>query len=128
MSMLMMNLESRPVIFEDVGRQVLATRSRKLPHELCALIREFRARGPGAGGQRQGQGPGSAALGGSGRCLGPRFSWSSRSVLLLLLRPLSFRLPQASCLEAAGVWLPRAHSHLPSSRDSLEESFFFQLR
>lgn len=41
MSMLMMNLESRPVIFEDVGRQVLATRSRKLPHELCTLIREF---------------------------------------------------------------------------------------
>lgn len=39
MSMLMMNLESRPVIFEDVGRQVLATHSRKLPHELCALIR-----------------------------------------------------------------------------------------
>lgn len=45
MSMLMMNLESRPVIFEDVGRQVLATRSRKLPHELCALIREYRAGG-----------------------------------------------------------------------------------
>lgn len=42
MSMLMMNLEARPVIFEDVGRQVLATRSRKLPHELCALIREYR--------------------------------------------------------------------------------------
>lgn len=41
MSMLMMNLESRPVIFEDVGRQVLAARSRKLPHELCALIREY---------------------------------------------------------------------------------------
>uniref|UniRef100_A0A9L0T4T4 Mitochondrial-processing peptidase subunit alpha n=1 Tax=Equus caballus TaxID=9796 RepID=A0A9L0T4T4_HORSE len=39
MSMLMMNLESRPVIFEDVGRQVLATCSRKLPQELCALIR-----------------------------------------------------------------------------------------
>ncbi|XP_017665412.1 PREDICTED: mitochondrial-processing peptidase subunit alpha [Lepidothrix coronata] len=37
-SMLMMNLESRPVIFEDVGRQVLATNTRKLPHELCALI------------------------------------------------------------------------------------------
>ncbi|XP_075415934.1 mitochondrial-processing peptidase subunit alpha [Tenrec ecaudatus] len=37
-SMLMMNLEARPVIFEDVGRQVLATHSRKLPHELCALI------------------------------------------------------------------------------------------
>ncbi|XP_037654178.1 mitochondrial-processing peptidase subunit alpha isoform X2 [Choloepus didactylus] len=39
MSMLMMNLESRPVIFEDVGRQVLATGSRKLPHQLCSLIR-----------------------------------------------------------------------------------------
>ncbi|XP_042335550.1 mitochondrial-processing peptidase subunit alpha isoform X1 [Sceloporus undulatus] len=37
-SMLMMNLESRPVIFEDVGRQVLATGMRKLPHELCVLI------------------------------------------------------------------------------------------
>ncbi|KAM4021300.1 mitochondrial-processing peptidase subunit alpha [Anomaloglossus baeobatrachus] len=37
-SMLMMNLESRPVIFEDVGRQVLATGRRKLPHELCTLI------------------------------------------------------------------------------------------
>ncbi|XP_017551085.1 mitochondrial-processing peptidase subunit alpha [Pygocentrus nattereri] len=37
-SMLMMNLESRPVIFEDVGRQVLATGKRKLPHELCQLI------------------------------------------------------------------------------------------
>lgn len=44
MSMLMMNLEARPVIFEDVGRQVLATRSRKLPHELCALIREYGSR------------------------------------------------------------------------------------
>ncbi|KAM8802423.1 mitochondrial-processing peptidase subunit alpha [Rhynchonycteris naso] len=42
MSMLMMNLESRPVIFEDVGRQVLATHSRKLPHELCALIRDVK--------------------------------------------------------------------------------------
>ncbi|KAF6126472.1 peptidase, mitochondrial processing subunit alpha [Phyllostomus discolor] len=42
MSMLMMNLESRPVIFEDVGRQVLATGSRKLPHELCALIRDVK--------------------------------------------------------------------------------------
>jgi len=39
-SMLMMNLESRPVIFEDVGRQVLATNTRKLPHELCTLISE----------------------------------------------------------------------------------------
>lgn len=45
MSMLMMNLESRPVIFEDVGRQVLATHSRKLPHELCALIREYSLQG-----------------------------------------------------------------------------------
>uniref|UniRef100_A0A8C6E2G6 Mitochondrial-processing peptidase subunit alpha n=1 Tax=Moschus moschiferus TaxID=68415 RepID=A0A8C6E2G6_MOSMO len=44
MSMLMMNLEARPVIFEDVGRQVLATRSRKLPHELCTLIRECGSR------------------------------------------------------------------------------------
>ncbi|XP_061527113.1 mitochondrial-processing peptidase subunit alpha [Phycodurus eques] len=34
-SMLMMNLEARPVIFEDVGRQVLSTGKRKLPHELC---------------------------------------------------------------------------------------------
>uniref|UniRef100_A0A5F5Q2B8 Peptidase, mitochondrial processing subunit alpha n=1 Tax=Equus caballus TaxID=9796 RepID=A0A5F5Q2B8_HORSE len=42
MSMLMMNLESRPVIFEDVGRQVLATCSRKLPQELCALIRNVK--------------------------------------------------------------------------------------
>ncbi|KAG7248536.1 hypothetical protein CRUP_029573, partial [Coryphaenoides rupestris] len=37
-SMLMMNLESRPVVFEDVGRQVLSTGKRKLPHELCDLI------------------------------------------------------------------------------------------
>lgn len=48
-SMLMMNLEARPVVFEDVGRQVLATRSRKLPHELCALIREYRPGPAGLG-------------------------------------------------------------------------------
>uniref|UniRef100_A0A673XYF5 Alpha-MPP n=1 Tax=Salmo trutta TaxID=8032 RepID=A0A673XYF5_SALTR len=42
-SMLMMNLESRPVIFEDVGRQVLATGTRKLPHELCDLISNITA-------------------------------------------------------------------------------------
>ncbi|CAI5793990.1 mitochondrial-processing peptidase subunit alpha [Podarcis lilfordi] len=42
-SMLMMNLESRPVIFEDVGRQVLATGMRKLPHELCVLIGKVNA-------------------------------------------------------------------------------------
>ncbi|KAB0388527.1 hypothetical protein E2I00_009601, partial [Balaenoptera physalus] len=40
---IMIGLES--CSFLDVGRQVLATRSRKLPHELCALIRESRARG-----------------------------------------------------------------------------------
>uniref|UniRef100_A0A670YIY7 Mitochondrial-processing peptidase subunit alpha n=1 Tax=Pseudonaja textilis TaxID=8673 RepID=A0A670YIY7_PSETE len=43
-SMLMMNLESRPVIFEDVGRQVLATGGRKLPQELCVLIGKWQAR------------------------------------------------------------------------------------
>ncbi|XP_061758692.1 mitochondrial-processing peptidase subunit alpha [Nerophis ophidion] len=42
-SMLMMNLESRPIIFEDVGRQVLSTGKRKLPHELCALISDVKA-------------------------------------------------------------------------------------
>lgn len=30
-SMLLMNLEARPVVFEDVGRQVLATGKRKPP-------------------------------------------------------------------------------------------------
>jgi len=30
-SMLLMNLESRPVVFEDIGRQVLATKHRKRP-------------------------------------------------------------------------------------------------
>ncbi|XP_039619798.1 mitochondrial-processing peptidase subunit alpha [Polypterus senegalus] len=42
-SMLMMNLESRPIIFEDVGRQVLATGKRKLPQELCDLINRVTA-------------------------------------------------------------------------------------
>merc|ERR1712002_669682 len=37
-SMLMMNLEARPVIFEDVGRQILATGTRKSPQELCDMI------------------------------------------------------------------------------------------
>lgn len=37
-SMLMLNLECRPVIFTDVGRKVLATGSRKLPLELYTLI------------------------------------------------------------------------------------------
>lgn len=29
--MLLMNLEQRPVVFEDIGRQVLATGTRKRP-------------------------------------------------------------------------------------------------
>nr|CAB3264969.1 mitochondrial-processing peptidase subunit alpha-like [Phallusia mammillata] len=37
-SMLMMNLEARPIIFEDVGRQILATGVRKSPLELCDMI------------------------------------------------------------------------------------------
>ncbi|KAK9396323.1 rap guanine nucleotide exchange factor 5 [Crotalus adamanteus] len=37
-SILIMNLEPQPVIFEDVRRQVLATGGRKLPQELCVLI------------------------------------------------------------------------------------------
>ncbi|XP_070532357.1 mitochondrial-processing peptidase subunit alpha-like [Ptychodera flava] len=37
-SMLMMNLESRPIVFEDVGRQVLAMGYRKQPEEFCRLI------------------------------------------------------------------------------------------
>ncbi|XP_062515857.1 mitochondrial-processing peptidase subunit alpha-like [Corticium candelabrum] len=37
-SMLMMNLESRNIVFEDIGRQVLATRHRQSPQELCDKI------------------------------------------------------------------------------------------
>jgi len=37
-SMLLMNLESRPVIFEDVARQVLAQGHRKKPEHFIALI------------------------------------------------------------------------------------------
>ena len=37
-SMLMMNLEARPVVFEDIGRQVLATDERKEPQEFCQMI------------------------------------------------------------------------------------------
>jgi len=40
-SMLMMNLEARPIIFEDVGRQVLSTGHRKSPQELCQMIGRF---------------------------------------------------------------------------------------
>ena len=39
-SMLMMNLEARPVVFEDIGRQVLATNERKEPQEFCQMIGE----------------------------------------------------------------------------------------
>lgn len=37
-SMLLMNLEARPVVFEDVGRQVLATGRRKKPEEFIGAI------------------------------------------------------------------------------------------
>ncbi|XP_012152211.1 mitochondrial-processing peptidase subunit alpha isoform X2 [Megachile rotundata] len=37
-SMLLMNLEQRPVVFEDIGRQVLATGSRKLPEYFIQAI------------------------------------------------------------------------------------------
>lgn len=37
-SMLMMNLEARPVVFEDLGRQVLATGARKNPEEFVQMI------------------------------------------------------------------------------------------
>jgi len=37
-SMLMMNLEARPVVFEDIGRQILSTGERKSPAELCQMI------------------------------------------------------------------------------------------
>lgn len=37
-SMLLMNLEARPVVFEDIGRQVLATGERKRPEYFIAEI------------------------------------------------------------------------------------------
>lgn len=37
-SMLMMNLEARPVVFEDIGRQVLATGTRKRPEQFIEAI------------------------------------------------------------------------------------------
>lgn len=37
-SMLLMNLEQRPVVFEDIGRQVLATGSRKRPEYFMQAI------------------------------------------------------------------------------------------
>lgn len=39
--MLLMNLESRPVIFEDVGRQVLATGHRKRPEYFIEQIGKY---------------------------------------------------------------------------------------
>ncbi|XP_076036440.1 mitochondrial-processing peptidase subunit alpha [Oratosquilla oratoria] len=42
-SMLLMNLESRPVIFEDIGRQVLATGKRLQPQHFMDLISEVTA-------------------------------------------------------------------------------------
>lgn len=36
--MLLMNLEQRPVVFEDIGRQVLATGSRKRPEFFIQAI------------------------------------------------------------------------------------------
>ena len=41
--MLLMNLESRPVVFEDIGRQVLATGERKRPEEFMEKIRAIKA-------------------------------------------------------------------------------------
>lgn len=40
-SMLLMNLEQRPVVFEDIGRQVLATGSRKRPEYFIQEIGEL---------------------------------------------------------------------------------------
>lgn len=42
-SMLLMNLESRPVVFEDIGRQVLATGKRKRTEEFIDKIRSITA-------------------------------------------------------------------------------------
>ncbi|XP_066994221.1 mitochondrial-processing peptidase subunit alpha [Anabrus simplex] len=42
-SMLLMNLEARPVVFEDIGRQVLATGERKKPEHFIQLIEEVTA-------------------------------------------------------------------------------------
>lgn len=39
-SMLLMNLESRPVVFEDIGRQVLSTGQRRRPQYFIDAISE----------------------------------------------------------------------------------------
>lgn len=40
-SMLLMNLEARPVVFEDIGRQVLANGERKRPEHFINEIGKF---------------------------------------------------------------------------------------
>lgn len=40
-SMLLMNLESRPVVFEDIARQVLATGKRLQPQHFIDLISKW---------------------------------------------------------------------------------------
>lgn len=41
-SMLLMNLEARPVVFEDIGRQVLSTGHRKRPEDFIREIGKCR--------------------------------------------------------------------------------------
>jgi processing peptidase subunit alpha len=41
--MLLMNLEARPVVFEDIGRQVLATGVRKRPEQFMQEISEYQS-------------------------------------------------------------------------------------
>lgn len=43
-SMLLMNLEGRPILFEDIGRQVLATGERKRPEYFIKAIEEINSR------------------------------------------------------------------------------------
>uniref|UniRef100_A0A1L8E0U1 Mitochondrial-processing peptidase subunit alpha n=1 Tax=Nyssomyia neivai TaxID=330878 RepID=A0A1L8E0U1_9DIPT len=42
-SMLLMNLEARPVVFEDIGRQVLSTGHRKRPEDFIREIEQIRS-------------------------------------------------------------------------------------
>lgn len=42
-SMLLMNLEARPVVFEDIGRQVLATGARKRPEYFIEQIENIQS-------------------------------------------------------------------------------------
>ena len=45
-SMLLMNLESRPVVFEDLGRQVLSNNHRMPPQYYYDLIGQFHYNSP----------------------------------------------------------------------------------